>query len=153
MTILYPSTSTQNHSVSNLSGNCFKSLYFMHSWAKVVRPYFLLEENPANAKLGSVRFSAEVQWVSCSRITRDPCCTTRWSRIFILIAMKLSMFSCKTMSLRNVLTVCPEKGNFIHMHRPYPKKDVCQLAGLGWTSKWVCILIIINKSIPYPVTI
>ena len=32
----------------------------------------VLKENQANAKLGSISFYEEVQWVSCSRITRAP---------------------------------------------------------------------------------
>ena len=35
---------------------------------------FLIEENSSNAKLGSISFSAVVQWVSCSRMTGASCC-------------------------------------------------------------------------------
>ena len=78
LTILYPSTSTHNHSVSDLSGDCFKSVYFSHSWTSVARPCFLLKKNPACAKLGSFSFFKEVQWVCCNKITRAACYTARW---------------------------------------------------------------------------
>ena len=78
VTILYPSTSTHHHSVSDLSRDCFKDVYFSRSWTNVARPCFLLKESPASAKLKSVNFFEEVKWVSCNRMTRASCCTARW---------------------------------------------------------------------------
>ena len=92
----------------------------------MTRPFFLLKENPANAKLESISFYEVVQWVSCSRITRASCCTAR--RAFILLAIKLSMFSCVMVGLRNMLTMCPEKGRFDPVALPRFEKDVCQLS-------------------------
>ena len=75
--VLYLSTSTRNHLVSDLSGDCFINVYFSRSWANVARLCFLLKENPASAKLGSISFSEEVLWVSCNRMTRASWCTAR----------------------------------------------------------------------------
>ena len=55
----------------------------------------------------SISFSEEVQWVSCNKMTRASCCTARWLRTFILLAVRPSTFSCKMVGLRNVLTICP----------------------------------------------
>ena len=61
----------------------------------MVRSGFLIKKNPANAKLESISFSAEVHWVSFSRIMRASCYKARWQKTFTLFAARPSIFNCK----------------------------------------------------------
>ena len=50
---------------------------------------------------------------------------------FILLAVRPSIFSCRMVGLRNVLTMCPEKGRFDLHASPRLEKDVYRIAGPG----------------------
>jgi len=63
--ILYPATSTHNHSASDCSGDWSTSDHSNRSWTHVARPWFLLRIDPASEKLGITSLSAVVRWVSC----------------------------------------------------------------------------------------
>jgi len=63
--ILYPATSTHNHSISDCSGDWSTSDHSNRSWTHVVRPWFLIRTDPASEKFGMTSLSAVVQWVSC----------------------------------------------------------------------------------------
>jgi len=63
--ILYPATSTHNHSVSDYFGDWSTSDHSNRSWTNVARPWFLLRIDPASEKLGITSLPAVVQWGSC----------------------------------------------------------------------------------------
>ena len=52
-------------------------------------------------------------------------------KTFILVTVRPSMYSCRMMGFRNVLTMLPEKGSFDpHASRRF-ETDVGKLSGLG----------------------
>jgi len=98
--ILYPATSTRNHSTSDCCGNWTTSVHF--NCSNVERPCFLLRTEPPREKVGSTSLSSVVQynefpegrwWVPCSRRLAGPRC-----RPCFFWAPRCSAIVCKIFS-------------------------------------------------------
>ena len=112
--ILYPATSTHNHSVSDNSGDWSTSDHSNRSWINVARPWFLLMTDPASGKLEITILSAVVQWVSCRKKMKALFLQASCSLTEILVCCEPSVFSWSILgrgsSLASFLLPRPEKG-------------------------------------------
>ena len=113
--ILYPATSTHNHSVSDSSGDWSTSDHSNRSWTNVARPLFLLRTDPASEKLGITSLSAVVQWVSCRTMMKALFLYASCSMTEILFTVSPSVFSWSMLGRgcsAEFLLPRPEKGVF-----------------------------------------
>jgi len=85
--ILYPATSTHNHSASDCSGDLLTSDHSNRSWTNVARQWFLLRTDPGCEKLGITSLSAVVQWVSCRTMMKALFLQASCSIMLILLSV------------------------------------------------------------------
>jgi len=99
--IIYPATSTHNHSVSDCSVDWSTSGHTNCLWTNVTRPCFLQRTDPASEKLRIASLFAVVQWVSCRTRTSASFLQASCSMTLILHAMSPSVFICGILGLRS----------------------------------------------------
>ena len=124
----------KNYFIKNKHGSCKQCFLSDMKTTNLVKSCFLLKVDPASTKLEIVSLPAQTRWVSCPRIIWA--CRARWSKTFILLAVRLSMFNCNIIKFRNFLTIYPEKGSLCVRHAsPRPN---CRLAGSNRTlGEWM----------------
>ena len=136
--ILYPLTSTHNHTVSDCSGDWSTSDHSNRSWTNVARQCFLLRIDPASEKLVITNLSAVVQWVSCRTIMKALYLQASYPVTEVLSAVNPSAFSWSILSRGSssaaLLLLRPEKGVFCPIPRwTHPSRvAVIALVLTGW---------------------